>query len=56
MKITQIKTIVNCNAEEFDSAVNAFLAEVEDDLLSIIFERNDRQYIVHIIYHAYTKE
>lgn len=55
MKITQIKTIVNRNAEEFDSAVNAFLELVEDDLLSIIFERNDRQYIAHIIYHDYTK-
>lgn len=55
MKITQIKTIVNCKAEEFDFAVNAFLELVEDDLLSIIFERNDRKYIAHIIYHDYTK-
>lgn len=56
MKITQIKTIVNCSAEEFDSEVNAFLAEVENDLLYINFGGDDSQFIAHIIYRTYIKE
>ena len=56
MKITQIKTIVNCSAEEFDSEVNAFLAEVENDLLFINFDGDESQYIAHIIYRTYIKK
>ena len=56
MKITQIKTIVEYTVEEFDSVVNAFLAEVEDDLLSINFDGDDSLYIAHIIYRAYIKK
>lgn len=56
MKITQIKTFVNCSAEEFDSDVNSFLAEIEDDLLYINFDGDESQYIAHIIYRVHIKE
>ena len=56
MKITQIKTIVNCSAEEFDSDVNCFLAEIEDDLLYINFDGDESLYIAHIIYRVHIKE
>ena len=56
MKITQIKTIVNSSAEEFDSDVNSFLTEVGDDLVYINFDGDDSLYIAHIIYRAHIKE
>ena len=56
MKITQIKTIVNSSAEEFDSDVNFFLTEVGDDLLYINFDGDDSQYIAHMIYRHYIKK